>query len=252
MTTAKALAAGALLLLSCSPQYESGKTACASSGQACPDGYVCINIRCYKADEAPDGAPAAGGAGGASDARTTSTDGGGGTGGARDAAPPSSDGAFAMCNNPMFPVGCPMSESPNTCWTAGTDCSTVKRCGTADKVYGCLSGFAVDCRYRANNCLPRAEVGGNTRTCSDPMFPNLCPALGDLGPVCIRPGDWDCNARVVCGTENSATVCLKGDTIDCSRPRTERCLRPAVRDGGADSSPADTGTADGPKDSGPG
>jgi hypothetical protein len=66
MSTSKAAAATAALLalLSCAPQYESGKTACAATGQACPDGFVCIGIRCYKAGETPDGAASAG-AGGA-------------------------------------------------------------------------------------------------------------------------------------------------------------------------------------------
>ncbi len=267
----RGLAPAALLtLLSCAPHYESGKTACATTGQLCPDGYLCRNTRCYKLGEEPDASAAGGTGGGSPDARVTGTGGtggggaggsggsggtggAGGTGGSKDAGRPA-DAPPMACNDPMFPVACPMSEAPDLCWSTGVDCSTIKRCGLGDTVYACGMGSAVDCRYRANACQPRAEVGG-TRTCTDPMFPVLCPPLGDLGPVCVSSNEVDCSGRVVCGREISATLCRKGQTIDCTKPRAnnQRCIAGPVGDGGAGDGAAPVGGAtDAAKDGPPG
>jgi hypothetical protein len=68
------LLAAALLLTTCSPDYQSGVTACAEKEPRCPEGYVCNGIRCYLVGESPDGGTSLGGAPG--------VDGAAGSGGA--------------------------------------------------------------------------------------------------------------------------------------------------------------------------
>jgi hypothetical protein len=81
-------------LATCSPEYESGATACGASEPRCPDGFTCVGIRCYKRGQEPTnvattdaGATGAGGTGipsipgiGAGGAGTTGA-GGAGAGG---------------------------------------------------------------------------------------------------------------------------------------------------------------------------
>jgi len=236
MTRAKALTAALLLSLSCAPQYESGKTACASSGQACPDGYTCINIRCYKLGEAPDGSSAAGGSGGggsggATDARVTGTGGSGGAGGAGGG---SLDmGQPAVCNDPMRPKRCPANGNiPAGCVSNIIDCSTAKMCGPND-IRACATGRMVNCAYRLYTCV------GPTLTCDDPMFPDPCPGLGEVGPACYTTG-VDCTTITICGNEDRPTACGVGAKPDCTRPVGMRCVRPSPPDGAA----PDAGSAD--------
>jgi hypothetical protein len=246
MTPARALAVAALLpLLSCAPQYESGKTACASTGQACPDGYVCINIRCYKAGEAPDGAGGSGGggSGGSADARVTSTGGTGGSGGAGGASP--DGGQSFACPDSMRPKQCPaMGDITAMCWASFVDCATVRRCPTAPDIRACTAGRMVDCSFRFNFCPPP----GNR--CTDPMFPDFCPARPPLvGPGCYQSGA-DCESITVCPDDTSPSYCIGvGARVDCTKPRGMRCSRPTVPDGAApDSTPA----TDAARDGGPG
>jgi hypothetical protein len=142
----------------------------------------------------------------------------------------------AACDSD-FPQMCPpLNAFGPGCWSANTDCSTRTLCDTDPEVRSCRAGFKVDCRYRADYCLPAAGDA-----CTDPMRPERCPAMGDLGPRCLTarpPGaaPHDCNGRKVCGNELNATVCPMGSTVDCSRPFEQRCVSqtPAPRpDGGA-------------------
>jgi hypothetical protein len=121
-----------------------------------------------------------------------------------------------------YPQSCPaMGEFGPGCWAARIDCSTRKICGSQSRA--CTMGRTVDCRYRADYCVFPGEV------CRDPMFPVSCPAMGDVGPKCFgrEPGDpaIDCNGRVVCEGERSATYCFVGYRVDCTKPDDEsRCV----------------------------
>jgi hypothetical protein len=225
-------------LLSCSPEYQSGVTACAASGPACPDGFVCVGIRCYREGEQPIGG--AGGAGGgsggnASDARTTGTGGTGGMAGPPDAA--ASDAALLTCTNPMQLTSCPpMGDIPATCSGTGNDCSTRTRCGMS--IYSCPTGRRVNCAYEISICSP---VGDR---CDNPMFPDFCPGRGVVGPSCYSAG-VDCTTITVCGDERVSSACFKGAVVDCTRPTAQRCVRVGTADGSApDGSSADAGARD--------
>jgi hypothetical protein len=228
-------------LLSCSPEYQSGVTACAASGPACPDGFVCVGIRCYREGEQPlggaggTGGGGGGGGGSASDARATGTGGTGGMAGPPDAAP--TDAALLTCTNPMQLTSCPpMGDIPATCSGTGNDCSTRTRCGMS--IYSCPTGRKVNCAYEIGICGP---VGDR---CDNPMFPDFCPGRGRVGPGCYAAG-VDCTTITVCGDERVSSACYKGSFLDCTKPMGQRCFLVDPPDGSApDGSSADARARD--------
>jgi hypothetical protein len=73
------------------------------------------------------------------------------------------DGGATECGDPNFPVACPaIGEVPRLCWSSGTICSTLVRCGTEFK--SCLaSGYRYDCataKCVPDTGTPPADAGG--------------------------------------------------------------------------------------------
>jgi hypothetical protein len=143
-------AAGLLLLLSvatCSPEYQSGVTACAATNPKCPDGFECRGIRCYAIGTA--GGPSASADGGTAGSGGSSGLGGAapvtGSGGRGGSAPPATAGSPGTAGRggsappmpPMPPPGmaarCGELEAEDQCDDCAfkSCCSQIQACLTA-------------------------------------------------------------------------------------------------------------------------
>jgi len=141
-----------------------------------------------------------------------------------DVAPAVGDdgGAPATCNDPNFPVACPpRGNVPATCWTAGTMCTSITRCG--DQLRSCsTAGAYYDCT--AMTCLLSSPDGGVE--CGDPLYPVSCPAKGDVPSLCWTAGTI-CSTLRRCG--NDFRSCLTpGYHFSCE---DQRCV--PDQDGGS-------------------
>jgi hypothetical protein len=130
-----------------------------------------------------------------------------------------------VCTNPTYPMACPTVGSltdggvPADCWSAGTDCSTVKNCGNG-MYHACRTGFIYDCA--AAQCI--AADGGRdagtdaradaTVTCTGGLTPcgNRCvdlrsdeTACGNCSTVC--PNNNTCLAGQCCATPAAGGTC---------------------------------------------
>ena len=169
-----------VLLLGCSPHFESGKTQCSDTGE-CPDGFTCVNNGagnfCYD-DSAPMFTGGTGGPGGTGGSGGRS----GGTGGSGGGS-----GGTTGCANPAYPTYCgPIGTFPGGCWATGVVCSTITNCGTsaAPDYTACeTAGYHPDCN--GTKCLPPSADAGSCPTPAAGGTCNVFPACGcPTGQVC--------------------------------------------------------------------
>ena len=135
--------------------------------------------------------------------------------------------AANTCPIPASPTEtqfCPAAGGAGPICTAPTkDCTTLVAC--AKGVVTCEKGYKADCNYPANPCGPVGKV------CPKADFPQFCPALGAAGPTCTAMGS-DCSTVTVC-PDNGLAVCPSGQRVDCTKPKTMRCVAKATADGGS-------------------
>jgi hypothetical protein len=177
---------------------------------------------------AGDASPS-GGYGGTTGGYGGTTGGGyGGTGSGGSGYGGSWGGTPSPCMDPAYPVSCPArNDVPAICWSTGTDCSTVTKCG--DQFRSCLSASThFDCAQMT--CVPNAGVDGGA-ACG-PDYPVSCPAKGDVPGLCWSTGTV-CSTIGRCGNDFKSCQAA-GYHFDCTQ---QRCLP----DSGT---PADAGTAD--------
>ena len=227
-----------LAFAGCSAKYETGVTKCSADlVPRCPAGFTCQSGVCIS-DSAPSGGSGGSATGGSgTGGKGTGGMGTGGMGGTSTGGMPGTGGmgtggmgtggmgtggtGVVTCDDPMHPVSCPARNGViAACWTPGVDCNTVTKCGTAN--VGCAAGYMSNCAYPANPCSP---VGN--KCSADSIF---CPALGQVGPACYKPG-IDCSTVTLCQGEVAA--CRTGTVPDCASgncvPRpTTTCTDPAV------------------------
>jgi hypothetical protein len=144
-------------------------------------------------------------------------------------------------------VSCPArGEVPPICWSAGTDCSTVTKCG--DQFRSCTSPNArFDCTEM--RCITGTSTGdGGLAECGDPTYPVSCPATADVPKLCWTPGTI-CSTIGRCGNEFKSCQAA-GYRFSCTE---QKCV-PGGADGGApstadasvtDAAPADAAVSDG-------
>jgi hypothetical protein len=161
----------------------------------------------------PDGAAGSGPPSGsaATDASAPTGGPGGGYGGSGGGG-----GTPSACSDPAYPVSCPAhGDVPAICWSPGTDCSTLTKCG--DQFRSCTSATShFDCA--AMRCISAAESDGGTG-CGDPAYPVACPAHGDVPDLCWSSGTI-CSTIGRCG--NDFKSCLgAGYHFDCT---VQRCV----------------------------
>jgi len=126
-------------------------------------------------------------------------------------------------------------EVPAICWSAGTDCSTIAKCG--DQFKSCTAANAhYDCTEM--RCVFGNSTGdGGTSACGDPAFPVSCPARGDVPALCWSAGTV-CSTLVRCG--NDFKSCLApGYHFSCTENKCVADGTGAPADAGA--TPTDTG-----------
>jgi hypothetical protein len=169
----------------------------------------------------------------ATDASVPSGGGGmsGGYGGAGGGGTPST------CSDPAFPMSCPArNDVPSICWSAGTLCSTIAKCG--DQYFSCITpNTHYDCTEK--RCVyDAAGVDGGVE-CGDPNFPVPCPAVGDVPKLCWTRNTV-CSTLVRCGNDFKSCQAA-GFRFSC----TELKCVPDMGGGGTVDSgaPADAGTA---------
>jgi hypothetical protein len=211
------------LLATCSAEFKSGMTKCSVS-RTCPDGFTCSsNGYCIS----PGGNVGPGGTGGSpgSDAGrpdtttgtggtttpagtggTTTPAGTGGSSGPPDAGPP------ANCTDPKFPVSCPaLGNVSASCAPAGSDCSTLGKCGNDPDPFICKTGEVLDCQYAATNpCSPKNNTCPTGRS---PTATQFCAGKGGAGPVCASTSA-DCATLQAC-PNGDLVLCTKGNVGDC-------------------------------------
>ena len=105
-----------------------------------------------------------------------------------------------ICSNPEFPQYCAISDS---CWQADISCSTIVNCSGTYEACSSSTEY-VDCENHL--CLPAS--------CTDPDYPQYCPARGDIRPSCWTLGTA-CSTIADCDGEYVA--CLSAsERVDCS------------------------------------
>jgi hypothetical protein len=209
------------LLASCSADFQSGVTKCSATG-TCPEGFTCntatklcttpggnqgpvgtdasVPSGTGGSNGTPTGTGGAKGTGG-----TTTTPGTGGTTPTPDAGPPPP----LTCTDPEHPVACP-SAAGGSCAPAGSDCSTIMKCGTDPDPFVCKTGEVVNCQYAMSNpCSPKNNMCPTGR---DPSKTQFCPAKGGAGPLCAST-NADCATLMVCPF--GPILCAKGNVADC-------------------------------------
>jgi len=179
-------------------------------------------------DGAAGNAPPAGNA--ATDASATGSTGGstgGGYGGSPGGYGGSGGGTPSPCMDPAYPVSCPANNGvPAICWSAGTDCSTLTKCG--DQFRSCLSASThFDCTQMT--CVPNAGVDAGPE-CGDPSYPVPCPERGDVQKLCWSNGTI-CSTISRCGNDFKSCKAA-GFHFDCTQ---QRCVADgAMADASAD------------------
>jgi hypothetical protein len=99
----------------------------------------------------------------------------------------------------MYPKECPArGDVPAICWSEGTDCSTVTKCGMEFRSCN-SSDFRFDCA--SMTCVSStAGDGGAVAACSGNAYPVACPAKDDVPALCWSPGTI-CSTLTRCGNE---------------------------------------------------
>jgi hypothetical protein len=160
-------AAGLLLLLSvatCSPEYQSGVTACAATNPKCPDGFECRGIRCYAIGTA--GGPSASADGGTAGSGGSPGLGGAGpvtgSGGRGGSAPPATAGTSGTAGRggsapppPGMAARCGDAEAEDQC----DECAFRSCCS---QIQGCL--MAASCNTFLD-CLDTCEEQQSQEFC---------------------------------------------------------------------------------------
>lgn len=111
-----------------------------------------------------------------------------------------------LCTDPDFPTYCPGQHGvPASCWTEGTDCSTIVEC--PNDTGACNKGYAVDCTEYACVEVPKGLETTNA-LCSN--------GLDDDGSGYADCADLSCyNQNVtVCNAESTDLECSNGQDDD--------------------------------------
>ncbi len=175
--------AGILLLfgaLTCSPDYESGVTACAATEPKCPAGFFCSGIRCYAlgtpgvnpSGEGGSSTVGTGGASGMGAAPATS-----GRGGGSNPPPPEPTGSGGRGGSSLPPTvggSTPPPPSGGTTQPPATPPGMAARCGAKVAADTCDTCIFTMCCPQLQGCFDTRE----------------CPAF----LACLR----DCNNNDVC------------------------------------------------------
>jgi hypothetical protein len=117
-------------------------------------------------------------------------------------------------------VQCPAipPDVPAICWSAGTACSTITKCG--DQFRSCNDpAFHYDCA--SNTCVkPTSGDGGAVADCPDMLYPVACPSRGDVPALCWSAGTI-CSTINRCGNDFKSCQAA-GYTFSCT---ANMCLR---------------------------
>jgi hypothetical protein len=190
-----------VLLLGCSPHFESGKTQCSDKGE-CPSGFICLNNNlCYDSNTLWDAgglgvtggvvATTTGGQGGGMGGSSTSS---GGTAG-RDAGPAPTGGSIGS--------GGVVTTGGSSGGTAGRDAGPAPTGGSIG------SGGVV---------TTGGSSGGTGGSCTNPSYPVHCDSVGTVPAGCWGPGTV-CSTITNCGTSTTPdyVACgIAGYHPDCS------------------------------------
>jgi hypothetical protein len=160
----------------------------------------------------------------ASDAGPGGVTGAGGSGGGAGSGSPAADasasggggGTPSPCPDPAFPRECPaLGGVPSLCWSAGTDCSTIAKCG--DQFRSCTSANAhYDCAEM--RCVVSGGGDGGLE-CGDPAFPVSCPATSEVPQLCWSAGTA-CSTISRCGSDFKSCL-APGFHFSCA---DQRCV----------------------------
>ncbi len=143
--------------------------------------------------------------------------GGAATGGASSAGGGSSS---TTCTDPTYPVSCPaLGATIATCWTQGTQCSTVATCSGAayscfstDRYYDCSTGLCLQCTNSSSSVGCPAIAG----------FPASC---WSTGTICSSITNCS-GVGHSCFNSNDYFDCATAQCLHCSDPYPVAC--PAV------------------------
>ena len=242
-----------VLLLGCSPHFESGKTQCSDKGE-CPSGFICLNNGasnlCYDSNTPPFTGGAGGRAGTGGVVATTTGGQGGGMGGSstssggtagRDAGPAPTGGLMA--------TGGSIATGGSSGGTAGRDAGPAPTGGSSGGTAGrdagpaptggsIGSGGVVTTGGSSGGTAGRdagpaptggsigsggvvttgGSSGGTGGSCTDPSYPIHCDSLGPVPAGCWGPGTV-CSTIANCGTSTTPdyVACgIAGYHPDCS------------------------------------
>lgn len=185
---------------------------------------------CSSSSSGNGDASGTGGAASGSGAPDAATSGGGGSTGGGSYGGGGAGGTPSVCSDPAYPQMCPMrGEVPAICWSAGTACSTIVKCG--DQFRSCNSPTATyDCASNACVVSGSTEDGG-TSSCAEP-YPRFCPGKGDVPAICWSKNTV-CSTIGRCGNDFKSCE-LAGFHFSCG---DNKCVADTATDAGA--TPAD-------------
>jgi hypothetical protein len=183
-------------LTTCSPDYQSGVTACASTEPKCPEGFFCSGIRCY-ANGTPGitAGDAGAGTGGSGPGPTLGGRGGSSTpsgSGGRGGSPPATGGGAPP--PPPPPPGPPPPPPPP---------GTAARCGNAVAANPCSECLYRGCCMELQTCVGDASCTALVRCtdpCTDQACLNMCAAANMAGVPLY-------NAVITCQNTKCAAQC---------------------------------------------
>jgi hypothetical protein len=180
--------------------------------------------------------------------------GGGGVSGGYGGSGGAGGGTPSPCPDPKYPASCPArNDVPSICWSAGTICSTIAKCG--DQFFSCTTpGAHYDCAEM--RCVyDSSGDGGAAVECGDPAFPVSCPAIGDVPKLCWSSGTV-CSSLIRCGTEFKSCLasgyrydcatfkCVPGSNVPVDAASTAPDAGASVDAAAGDAGPTDALTAD--------
>jgi hypothetical protein len=140
----------------------------------------------------------------------------------------------------MYPVSCPaLGDVPAICWSTGTDCSTVTKCGNDFRSCNAPNSH-FDCSTMT--CVSStAGDGGAVAQCSGTGFPVACPAKDDVPALCWSPGTV-CSTISRCNNEFKSCQAA-GYHFSCALFMCVPDTASATDAGAADVGAADVGAA---------
>lgn len=190
------------LLASCSADFKSGETKCSLTGE-CPEGFTCAAGICISgaASGSDAAADSAGGQGGGTPASGGGSGGGASSGGGGGAASGGSGGGGGAASGGMTGTGGAIGAGGKE--LAGTG----------------GGGGMQDAGGGSADANTMADAMPEMITCSDPKFPQPCPANNGLPAVCGTV-EADCSTLTRCGSDE-LELCRKGEVVSCGYPN--RC-----------------------------